>query len=235
MLKQIRETELFKHVMRYLTSVSLLCHNVAPLDYKDGLAEIATDICCQGAELLNGKIWLSNGFCCKPTNVEHLKADNKEPVTMVSGTAITDGNKQRVDVLIPSSQIDPLSSNSDRNSCCRVHPSLADGLTVLLFALPQDTWLGLKEEKLQAEMKGLTSVDSLPILLQEEVMSASCFFFPLKFLVFPFFFNHFECLIVSIIIKITILATNGRSQILANSSCNFGYRNQFSWSCILVE
>ncbi|XVF81019.1 hypothetical protein PTKIN_Ptkin15bG0122800 [Pterospermum kingtungense] len=169
-LKQIRKTELFKHVMRYLAFASSTCNSVAPLNNKDGLADIAADICCQGAELLTGKIWSSNGFCCKETNVKLLKADNKEPVTMVSSTVITDGNEQRVDMLIPSSQMEPSSSDFDQNSCCRVHPSIADGLTVLLFSLPPDAWLRLKEEKLLAEMKGLTSVDSLPTLLREEVL-----------------------------------------------------------------
>ncbi|XVE77951.1 hypothetical protein DITRI_Ditri13aG0105400 [Diplodiscus trichospermus] len=170
-LKQIRETDLFKHVTRYLEFESSLCYNMAPFCRKDRLADIAANVCCQGAELLTGKIRSSNGFCCKATNVKLLKADNEEPVTMVSGTVITDGTEQRVDMLIPSSQIEPSClCDFDQNSCCGVHPSIADGLTVLLLALPQDTWLGLKEEKLRAEMKGLTSVDSLPTSLQEEVL-----------------------------------------------------------------
>ncbi|XP_021281425.1 glutathione gamma-glutamylcysteinyltransferase 3-like isoform X4 [Herrania umbratica] len=199
-LKQIRETELFRHVTRYLAFESSLCYNVASLGYEDRLADIAANVCCQGAELLMGKIRSSNGLCCKATNVKLIKTDSKEPVTMVSGTVISNGTEQRVDMLIPSSQTEPSClCDFDENNCCGMHPSMGDGLTVLLFALPQDTWLGLKEEKLQAQMKGLTSVDSLPTLLREEVTSgSSLFLFPSNSLYFllcldfiHFSFNHF--------------------------------------------
>ncbi|XWS76223.1 hypothetical protein CRYUN_Cryun01aG0157100 [Craigia yunnanensis] len=170
-LKQIRETELFKLLTRYLAFESSLCNNVATLAFRDKLADIAANVCCQGAELLTGKIRSSNGLCCKVTNVKFLKADSKEPVTMVSGTVMTDATEQRIDILIPSSQIEPSClCDFDQNICCGMHPSIGDGLTILIFSLPKDTWLSLREGKLQAEMEGLTSVDDLPTLLQEEVL-----------------------------------------------------------------
>ncbi|XVE72896.1 hypothetical protein DITRI_Ditri11bG0074900 [Diplodiscus trichospermus] len=169
--KQIRETELFKHVTRYLAFESSLCDNVASLGYRDKLADIAANVCCQGAELLTEKIRSSNGLCCKVTNMKLLKADGKDPVAMVSGTVNTDATEQRIDVLIPSSQIEPSSlCDFDQNICGGMHPSIGDGLTLLLFALPKNTWLSLGEEKLQAEMKGLATIEALPTLLQEEVM-----------------------------------------------------------------
>ncbi|XP_039030876.1 glutathione gamma-glutamylcysteinyltransferase 3-like isoform X2 [Hibiscus syriacus] len=175
-LNQIRETELFKHVMGYLGHERSLCKNVTPLGYKDSLADIAADVCCQGAELLTGKIRSLNRCCCK--DIKLLKTECKEPVTVASGTVTTDGIEQTVDMLIPSSATKPSCfCDFDQNGCRGIPPSIGDGLTVLLFALPQDTWSGL-EEKVQAEMKGLTVVDSLPTLLQEEVKSDFlCFFF----------------------------------------------------------
>ncbi|KAK8493991.1 hypothetical protein V6N12_035156 [Hibiscus sabdariffa] len=168
-LKQIRETELFKHMMGYLEFERSLCKNLAPLGYKDSLADIAANVCCQGAELLTGKSRSLNGCCCK--DIKLLKSVCKEPVTVASGTVTTDGTEQMIDMLIPSSETKPSClCDSDQNSCRGIPPSIGDGLTVLLFALPQDTWLGLKEEKLQAEMKSLTAVDGLPTLLQEEVL-----------------------------------------------------------------
>ncbi|KAE8730618.1 Glutathione gamma-glutamylcysteinyltransferase 1 [Hibiscus syriacus] len=173
-LNQIRETELFKHVMGYLGHERSLCKNVTPLGYKDSLADIAADVCCQGAELLTGKIRSLNRCCCK--DIKLLKTECKEPVTVASGTVTTDGIEQTVDMLIPSSATKPSCfCDFDQNGCRGIPPSIGDGLTVLLFALPQDTWSGL-EEKVQAEMKGLTVVDSLPTLLQEEefVKYGSC-------------------------------------------------------------
>ncbi|TYJ28049.1 hypothetical protein E1A91_A07G231200v1 [Gossypium mustelinum] len=174
-LKQIRETELFKNVTGYLGFERSLCESEAPLGYTDSLADIAANVCCQVAGLLTGKIRSLNG-CCK--DIKLRKSVCKEPVTVVSGTVTTDGTEQMVDMLIPSSETKPSCSfDFDQNSCSGIPPSVGDGLTVLLVALPQDTWLGLKEEKLQAEMKGLTSADCLPTLLQEEVMSGFLYFF----------------------------------------------------------
>lgn len=178
-LKQIRETELFKNVMGYLEFERSLCESVAPLGYTDSLADIAANVCCQGAELLTGKIKSLNG-CCK--DIKLLKSACKGPVTVFSGTVTTDDTEQMVDVLIPSSETRPSClCDFDQNSCSGIPPSIGDGLTVLLFALPQDTWFGLKEEKLQAEMKGLISADGLPTLLQEEVMSGFLYFFSFFF------------------------------------------------------
>lgn len=168
-MKQVQDTELFRHMIRWLASESSFCKEITSLGDKDGLPEIAANVCCKGAELLTGK---HRKICCKEMNVQFLNINGERPAAVVSGTLIANGNEQGIDMLVPLCQTNPSNlCEFDQGCCSGVHPSTADVLTVLLFALPQDTWAGIKEERLKAEMNSLVSIESLPPLLKDEVLS----------------------------------------------------------------
>ncbi|KAJ4726928.1 Phytochelatin Synthase, Glutathione gamma-glutamylcysteinyltransferase [Melia azedarach] len=162
-LKQIRETELFKHVNILLTSEISLCNSTTSCGLTDELPELAANICCQGAELLSGKLGSSNGTFCREANMTLITADGEKPMTVVSGTTTANGIDRGIETLVPLSGTEP-------SNCKGMHPSTADVLTVLLLALPQHTWCGIKERELHLQFSSLASIDNLPPLLQQEVL-----------------------------------------------------------------
>ena len=145
------------------------CTNVSSSSDKDSLSEIAANVCCQGAVLLTGALGENRGFCCRATCVKCLKGNGDGPITVVSGTVVSGGNEQGVDMLVPMSPAKSSCCNSGLSNCAVVHPASNDILTVLLLALPADTWVGIKDEKLSAEIHGLVSTERLPDVIQEEV------------------------------------------------------------------
>lgn len=167
-LKQVQETGLFKHVTSFLSSANLCCiHSITSGD-GENLQNIAASVCCQGAEILSGNSG-SWGYCCQETCVKCLKANGDKPITVVSGTVVNGNSQQGVDVLVPSSQTKP-TCHCTGSKYTGVHPAGDDVLTALLLALPPETWLGIKEEKLLQEIHGLVRTENLPTLLQEEVL-----------------------------------------------------------------
>lgn len=162
-LKQIKETEIFEHINTWLGSEISVCQG-----YKQTLPEIAANVCCQGAQLLAGQLSSLDETCCKETNVQ---AGGVSPMTLVSGKITTNGVEQGIDMLVPSSQTEPrnILCDFDRSNCKGMHPSTADILTVILLALPQHTWSGIKEEKLLTQLNRCVSIENIPSLLQQEV------------------------------------------------------------------
>ncbi|RZC52149.1 hypothetical protein C5167_020575 [Papaver somniferum] len=136
-LKQVRETELFKHVVE-----SPCCRSIPSWNDKDTLPEIAAMVCSQGAEILSGKFGSSNGFCCKDTCVS-LTTNGDTPITMVCGTVVTGKSQQGVDMLVPYSEANPCGCHvSGPCKSNTMHPVCSDILTALLLALPPHTWSG---------------------------------------------------------------------------------------------
>ncbi|KAL8523155.1 hypothetical protein ACS0TY_013211 [Phlomoides rotata] len=166
-LKQVQETDLYKHVTDILSSENLGCAIKQTLDHGDNLPNIAAAVCCQGAGILTRKFGSSDRFCCKETCVRCYRARNGDkPVTVVSGKVVNGNGEQGVDMLVPLSQTDL--------SCCNLgsgmHPASNDILTALLLALPPQTWSGIKDAKTLEEVSGLVSTVSLRPLLQEEIL-----------------------------------------------------------------
>ena len=190
MLKQVQETAIFKHVASFLSNS---CSRQSPTS-GDGdilfLPDIAASVCCQGAEILGGKLSSSAEFCCRETCMKCWKAEDDKPITMVCGTVVNGNSEQGVDVLIPSSPRKLCCTCSSPSKYIRMHPASTDVLTVLLLSLPSTTWSGIKDELLLSEIDGLVSIENLPTLLQEEVAIFNMFSFikqKIIFLSFPRF------------------------------------------------
>nr|CAD1820899.1 unnamed protein product [Ananas comosus var. bracteatus] len=169
-LRQVHDTELFKVIKELLlSSASPCCLNLSSSSDNDSLPEIAANICCQGAALLTGNFLMREGICCKGTCLKCLKNNGDGHATIVSGTVVSGGNKQGVDVLVPVSPAKPVCC-SGLSSCTMMHPASNDVLTVLLLALPPRTWSDIKDQRLLDEIQGLVSTDKLPDLLHDEVL-----------------------------------------------------------------
>ncbi|XP_039128728.1 glutathione gamma-glutamylcysteinyltransferase 1-like isoform X1 [Dioscorea cayenensis subsp. rotundata] len=170
-LKQVHETKLFNYVTDWLSSARLQFENLPTFVDKDSLTEIAANVCCQGAEILTGCHRAKAGFYCKKTCVTCLKSNGDNTTAIISGTVISGHNEQGVDVLLPSS---PKKKTGQCTSCPAnvivTHPASNDILTVLLLALPPQTWTGLKDQKLSSEIQAIVSDENLLVVLREEVV-----------------------------------------------------------------
>ncbi|GMH30899.1 hypothetical protein Nepgr_032742 [Nepenthes gracilis] len=166
-LNQVQETELYRRVIRWLASKS--CCKYIALE-KDSLTEIGSKLCCQGFQLLQGKVGSSDEICCRITNLTLLNDNGDKPIAVISGNVITESAEQGVDVLVPCQTRRDGFCGCGSSNLYRKHPSIDDVLTVILLALPPNTWSCIKDEKLRDEILSLASTGSLPLLLQDEVL-----------------------------------------------------------------
>lgn len=166
-LGQVQETRLFKHVASFLSSS---CgRQTLTSGEGDALPVIAASVCCQGAEILGGKLSSLSAYCCPETCMKCWKAEDDKSITMVSGTVVNGNTEQGVDVLIPSSSGKLCCTCSSKKNI-RMHPASTDVLTVLILSLPSTTWAGITDQQLLREIHDLVSTENLPTLLQEEVI-----------------------------------------------------------------
>ncbi|XP_021763263.1 glutathione gamma-glutamylcysteinyltransferase 3-like [Chenopodium quinoa] len=169
-LQQVRETELFKHLTRWFLSGSS-CMPKAILDGTDSLEKIASEVCCQGAQLFCGKVGSCGAISSKTTQLRSSDCDNAKSVTVVSANVVVEDSVCGAEILVPSCQKSPGNPcECGLNTSDREHPSVVDGLTVLLLALPPDTWSCLKDAKLLKEFCGIISPKNLPDLLKQEIL-----------------------------------------------------------------
>lgn len=168
-LQQIRDTDLFRivHELQYPKG---LCDSCSFSRDEDSLAQIAATVCCQGAAFLSGNLVSRDGFCCRETCIKCIQANGDGLKTVISGTVVSKGNEQGVDLLLPTSSSETSLCNSNLRSKIVKYPSSTDVLTVLLLVLQPNTWLGIKDEKVKAEFQSLVSTDNLPDLLKQEIL-----------------------------------------------------------------
>ena len=169
-LQQVRDTRLFAIVYDQQYANNSCC-NCSSSSEEDSLTRIAAAVCCQGAAMLSGNLASRNGFCCKETCLKCVQANGDGLKTVISASVVSEGNEQGVDMLLPMSSPGSSLCNSNLKKDAVKYPSSADVLTVLLLALHPNTWLGIKDEKLKAELQILVSIDNLPDDLKREVCS----------------------------------------------------------------
>nr|QCX35398.1 phytochelatin synthase 2 [Arundo donax] len=167
-LQQVRDTMLFT-IVHDLQCSSIQCCNCSSSSDEDSITRIAAAVCCQGAAMLSGNLVSSDGFCCRETCLKCVQANGDGPKTVISGSVVSEGNEQGVDMLLPMSPCSTSLSNSNLSSEIMKYPSSTDVLTVLLLALHPSTWLGIKDERLKAEFQTLVSTDALPDVLKWEI------------------------------------------------------------------
>ncbi|KAH9603079.1 hypothetical protein KSS87_009457 [Heliosperma pusillum] len=167
-LKQVQETELYKHVIRWLLSESP-CMCDASFSSHSSFREIASEVCHQGAQLLCGNV--DYATCSKSSQLKSAKTDNLQFISIASGSIIMKDPERGVEMLVPCCQRKSGSLSEDGSNASNGNPSVDDVLTVLILALPPSTWSYLKHLKLREDFYGIVSTDNLPDLLRQEFLT----------------------------------------------------------------
>ncbi|CAL4978497.1 unnamed protein product [Urochloa decumbens] len=159
--QQVRDTKLFM-IVHDLQCARIQCCNRSSSS-EDSITRIAASVCCQGAAMLSGNL------ASRKTCFQGVQANGDGANTVNSGSVVSEGNEQGVDMLLPMSPCSMSSCNSNLDNEIIKYPSSTDALTVLLLALHPSTWLGIINERLKAEFQTLVSTDNLPDVLKFEI------------------------------------------------------------------
>nr|AGC82138.1 phytochelatin synthase [Suaeda salsa] len=166
-LMQVRGTKLFKHIKKWLLSAPSCMQN-AILNGYDSLDKIASEVCWQGARILGGKVGSCDSACDIKTQLRSSDYDNGDSVSVASGKVIMEDSENGVEMLVPCCQAQLCACGSKNTN--KKHPLLADAITVLILALPPDTWNHLKDARLREEFCGIISTNNFSNLLQQEIL-----------------------------------------------------------------
>ncbi|KAL2621650.1 hypothetical protein R1flu_001855 [Riccia fluitans] len=169
-MSELRGTELYKIVLDWTSNscVSSGC-NLPSISEMD-LSSVVRNACCQGAAVLSGM--QSSNSVCREEASAIMRVNNSGTETLVvSGSVETvDGLRSDIDVLVPTIRCYSCGSDpKDVESCHPLLPSTADLLTVLLFALPAETWKSIRNPAVQEEMITATTCALLPEVLKFEM------------------------------------------------------------------
>lgn len=167
-LQQVRDTRLFT-IFNDLQIANIKCCKCSLSNEEYSISKIAVAVCCQGAAMLSGRLASNDSFCCRETCFCSVQVNGDAVKTVISGSVVSEGKEQGVDMLLPMSPRCASSCNSNSSNDIIKYPSNTDVLTVLLLALHPSTWLGIKDERLKAEFQALVSTDKLPEVLKWEV------------------------------------------------------------------
>ncbi|CAN6462079.1 unnamed protein product [Victoria cruziana] len=162
-LKQIRETEVFKCVTEWMSTEDKCCtKTLSGLGSSRDLAAAVAKVCRQATEVSTGL--LSETGCNESPN-------GQVPNGVAPGKIASGNSVQGLDVLVPSAQAKY--HDSCGGYCAETSPEDGDVLTILLLALPPQTWNGLRDTVLLRKIRTMLSIEYLPLVLQEEVFSLS--------------------------------------------------------------
>ncbi|GLJ32658.1 hypothetical protein SUGI_0657090 [Cryptomeria japonica] len=184
-LQQLRTTDIYKVVDDWSSSTTSCCR--LSWSFEDNLSEIANHVCCQGASTINGNVGTANECLCRQYCIRNISTDDMS-AAIVSGTVVANGTEQGVDVLIPSTaqlKHPPCCMNGENSlkqpphcmngensptNWLQTYPASKDLLTILLLALPRDTWQEIQKKELREEIYHLISTNNLSNGLKEEVL-----------------------------------------------------------------